>query len=555
MQLKIFIVLTFFLNLVQAYFTPIIDDEAYYWMWSRALDFGYFDHPPMIAWWISVGSGLFNGEIGVRLFIVLMNTISAFLVWKILLPKTKKEVQLFYVFYFSWIFVNIFSFVATPDAPLLFFTLFYLYVLKRFLENFSIGNSLLLSLAFAGLMYSKYHGLLVIIFTLLPIALIVGKQRNFYIAVVLSLVLYSPHLYWLYRYDFPALNYHLVDRSDESVFNWGRLGVYLSTSLLGALGLLSYYSSKAMVKWRSKTLFDQSVYSLAVLPILFFFLMAFRNEIQAQWLLISFIGIGLVFYEYYRNGINLRRVFIVGGINVCLLLMARIYIMIPVWSPFEMNREFANQLAHVDDTIVAFEKYQEASIFTFYNTLHKEGVVYRTMGNRESQFTLWNSESRLGDGSFAYVSQWMKSNDSLVGLKQKIFYVNTIDAYMPVNHLKASFKDMNEVSVVGGELLAVDIELSLAQNSLGDFKKNNTLSVVFTKDKQYNLIEALAVDMFSDPVYDQENECYRFSFSERVSLASGLYKVYVAVTPRNMPMKYISKSLRVEVVNSGIKPY
>ena len=24
-------------------------DEAYYWLWSRYLDWSYFDHPPMVA--------------------------------------------------------------------------------------------------------------------------------------------------------------------------------------------------------------------------------------------------------------------------------------------------------------------------------------------------------------------------------------------------------------------------------------------------------------------------------------------------------------------------
>ena len=31
-------------------------DEAYYWMWSRRLATGYFDHPPMVAWLIRAGT-------------------------------------------------------------------------------------------------------------------------------------------------------------------------------------------------------------------------------------------------------------------------------------------------------------------------------------------------------------------------------------------------------------------------------------------------------------------------------------------------------------------
>ena len=30
--------------------TPIIDDEGYYWIWSRHLSLSYLDHPPLVAW-------------------------------------------------------------------------------------------------------------------------------------------------------------------------------------------------------------------------------------------------------------------------------------------------------------------------------------------------------------------------------------------------------------------------------------------------------------------------------------------------------------------------
>ena len=47
---------------------PLSADEAYYWVWSRALAPGYLDHPPMVALWIWVGTALVgDGALGVRL--------------------------------------------------------------------------------------------------------------------------------------------------------------------------------------------------------------------------------------------------------------------------------------------------------------------------------------------------------------------------------------------------------------------------------------------------------------------------------------------------------
>src|SRR3954447_16711529 len=56
------------LRLLVAAATPLSADEAYYWVWSRALAPGYLDHPPMVAVWVRIGTAL-AGEtaLGVRL--------------------------------------------------------------------------------------------------------------------------------------------------------------------------------------------------------------------------------------------------------------------------------------------------------------------------------------------------------------------------------------------------------------------------------------------------------------------------------------------------------
>src|SRR3982750_4116011 len=61
------------LRLVAAAFTPLTFDEAYYWMWSKSLAGGYYDHPPMVAFVIRLGT-LIAGDtvLGVRLVSILL---------------------------------------------------------------------------------------------------------------------------------------------------------------------------------------------------------------------------------------------------------------------------------------------------------------------------------------------------------------------------------------------------------------------------------------------------------------------------------------------------
>src|SRR5579871_3291440 len=60
------------LRLAAAAWTPITFDEAYYWMWSKHLAGGYYDHPPMVALVIRAGTMIAGDtEFGVRLVSIL----------------------------------------------------------------------------------------------------------------------------------------------------------------------------------------------------------------------------------------------------------------------------------------------------------------------------------------------------------------------------------------------------------------------------------------------------------------------------------------------------
>ena len=46
---------------------PVFAQESYYWCYAEHPDLSYFDHPPMVAWQIWVGTALFgDNAIGIR---------------------------------------------------------------------------------------------------------------------------------------------------------------------------------------------------------------------------------------------------------------------------------------------------------------------------------------------------------------------------------------------------------------------------------------------------------------------------------------------------------
>src|SRR5690606_35087594 len=161
---------------------------------------GYFDHPPMIALLIKIGYSIFPNELGVRLLIALMNTATLWLVHQLLV---RKDDLLFFAITASMGVLQIGGILAVPDLPLTFFTALFFWQYRRFLKEDSLLQALLLGLVMAGMLYSKYHGILIILFTVASNWRLALNPRA-WVAVAAGVLLFFPHLYWQYQADFPS---------------------------------------------------------------------------------------------------------------------------------------------------------------------------------------------------------------------------------------------------------------------------------------------------------------------------------------------------------------
>jgi hypothetical protein len=229
------------INLLQAAFTELAHDEAYYWVYAQQLDFGYFDHPLAIALLIKAGSFLLNGELGVRLFIVPMG---ALLLWWTFRLTNRKHFPLFFLLFAALSSFEVYSFIAVPDAPLLLFTAGFFLLYRRYLEADRFVNSVLLGLCVAALLYCKYHGLLVLFFTLLS-NLPLLKRRSFYAVIVLAVVFYLPHILWQIVNDYPSYQYHVLTKSQDPYNPLDTL-LFIAGQLLIAgplIGIVLFYAA------------------------------------------------------------------------------------------------------------------------------------------------------------------------------------------------------------------------------------------------------------------------------------------------------------------------
>ncbi len=192
------------LRLVVAAIVPLAPDEAYYWVWSRSLQGGYLDHPPMIALFIRAGTLLAGeGAFGIRLAGPLGIAAASILLARAagdLFPDRRPGAWAAALFN-ATLLAGIGGLLATPDLPLLVFWIAALWALAR-LQATQDGRWWLAFGVLAGLaLLSKYTAVLlgagvVVWLVLCRDAWRWWRDWRLYAGGVLALLVFSPVLLW-----------------------------------------------------------------------------------------------------------------------------------------------------------------------------------------------------------------------------------------------------------------------------------------------------------------------------------------------------------------------
>lgn len=277
------------LRAVAAAVLPLSADEAYYWLWSKHLASGYFDHPPAIAFLIRGGTILLGAtSAGVRAGSFIASLIATFFVWRsAALFLGREEDGACAALYFNLtLMVSAESLAATPDAPEIASAAAFLYALLRL----QIGGDgrwwLLAGVAGGFALLSKYT------------ALFLGLGTGFWLVAtpdgrawlktvwpyaggILATLIFSPNLVWNSEHHWETF-----------VFQFARVGSgeftfrFLAEFLLAQVGLASPFillltlrgAATAWVGRRGRI----AVY--LILPAIAYFLIhALHDRVQANW--------------------------------------------------------------------------------------------------------------------------------------------------------------------------------------------------------------------------------------------------------------------------------
>ena len=451
----IFTALWFVFGCLQAAVMDLHPDETYYWQMSRFLDWGYFHQPPMIALFIKVGYALFQSEFGVRLLTVLASTVGVLLLYSL---SDTKDHRTFLLVFSGLILTHAGVFMAVPDSPLIFFTLIFLVLLRSYLKRDSIGLALAMGFVAAALMYSKYHAIVLFgsVLVAMPRLLL---RRTFWLTAIVATILFLPHVLWQIQHDMVSFKFHWVVR-EKKVWDIMVLLDYLAGQLI-MLGPVGMILAVAMFKLKDRSEFDRILTAIVIGFFGFFFVMALRGKVEANWTASAFLPLIIFGSRSIPNDKKLMgalkpAAYFCGAI----LIAARIYVASP-WAgegiklnfPIKGWKQWAVAIkTKADGRPVFFSgTYQYASQYSFYSG--EQGYHISPLNYNGNQFDLWSIDQQVeGRPIILILGNGHDAETSVESPGFKTFYAFPLSNYHSYRNLRFEFASNEFESKAGSDL-------------------------------------------------------------------------------------------------------
>jgi len=548
-----FLAVWFAVNIIQAFFTELAHDEAYYWMFSKYPALGYFDHPPVIALIIKAGYLFFQNELGVRLIPCILGTGTLFTLYK-LIDRSDRNLSFFIMLTMSigLVSTHVCGFIAIPDTPLIFFTALFFYLYKKYLEDDNKGIAVLISIVIASMLYSKYHGVLVLFFTFISNLSLI-RRKSFWLIILLSAILMVPHLIWQIKHDFPTMEYHLVGRS--TFYKPGFTINYIYGQLITAGPLTGIIILYHAFRHRKRNKFEKALKFNLIGTLVFFLFSSFRGHVEPHWTAIAYIPLITLSYKSINDTIKAKKwIKILFWPSIALFMAMRIFMVYELlprsWSILNEFHGWDKWAGEIKETaagrkVVFTNKYQYPSKYTFYS-----GEFSHTLNNiyyRKNQYDLWNFEDSI-QGKSVMLMHSKTPTDTLVTSNGQIYDYQFIDNFRSYYGIKIKVTPAKKVMHKGDFL---NMELLITNNSgkTVDFRDSNNKKsyLCYTYEHRGKFLSV------PKKIYNAPLKCMDpfSSYAQRIRIPvpekPGRYEVYISIVTGILKPAHNSSPVTIKV--------
>ncbi|MBL8474032.1 MAG: glycosyltransferase family 39 protein [Rhodocyclaceae bacterium] len=268
--------------------TPITGDEAYFIWWGKIPDWGFYDHPPMIGWWLAALLEVSEAAWWLRLPLVVQPALLGLMV---ALALRRQDVHAAWAAALFTMLApaTVWNVFITTDTPLIYFCVGATLAFARALERDQFAWYGLAGILLGGALLSKYFaGMLALAFAAAVLLQPTAKRlAGLLLVALLSAALFATNLWWNWDHCWANFMFNLINRHDQSGFSWGTPPLYVV--------MMAYLLTPPLLwqAWRGRTQIAALVaqapgraYACAVaLPLTLFALMSPVKTIGMHWVL------------------------------------------------------------------------------------------------------------------------------------------------------------------------------------------------------------------------------------------------------------------------------
>ena len=416
------------------------NDEVYYINYAHHLQWNYFDHPPMVALLIKLTTlnlGI-TSDFFIRLGSIILAAVNTYLIYSIT-KKIKNEKSgliaalLFTSSIYSSVIAGIF---IMPDAPQLFFWICCIYFQINIITSSEDSKKVNQNLLFFGIctglcIMSKVHGVFLWFgFGLYILFYDRKKLLNpyLYLAVLLSILIVSPILFWNINNDFITYSFH----SNRVTINRGiNIDSFLREFLGGAMynNPINYFLiGTALVAVWKNIIYLKVIYTrlllLQSLPLILILLSVslFRDTLP-HWSGPGFIAL-IILTACYLSDIKTKLSKVVFYAIYLIVAVSFIGILAINFYPGTIGSKNEDTLGQGDVTL---DMYDWDYFKTEFNKIHEKNIVEKRISTNFIINNKWFPGSHIDN----YISQPLGLNFVALGTLNDIHTYDWLNKYRP----------------------------------------------------------------------------------------------------------------------------
>lgn len=277
---------------------PMTGDEAYFVLWGEHPAGGFYDHPPMVGWWLSGLLAVSRAEWVLRLPALLLPLVLAWGGWWLVRPHGVARARVAALLILLQP-VNVWNVLITTDTPVILFSMLSVLTYVAALQSdrqsrralfWHAVSGALLGLAFLG----KYFGALLGIAYLAHVLFVRrddGSWAGFALLLLAALPAPLYNLWWNSGHCWVNILFNFMNRQQDAGVSWKNPLLYLVSLFYLATPwlLVALWVQRGRVRAAVRECPEASAaFWLMLVPLALFALMSFGRSVGLHWM-VSFI--------------------------------------------------------------------------------------------------------------------------------------------------------------------------------------------------------------------------------------------------------------------------